>query len=204
MEFTDVIQLLDSSMRLATPLLLACLAGLFSERAGIFDIGLEGKMLAAAFAAAAVAAWVHAPYIADPFPGQVSGLGLPWAAALAGVVAGILASVAMALLHGFASITLRGNQLISGVAINFLASGVTVLIGQSLFQMGGQTPQLTGSARFGAINLPFADQIRNVPVIGPMYADAFSGQVLLVYVALIAVPQMGHQASPLFPQRSCS
>ena len=49
MDFLTVLQILDSSIRLATPLLLACLAGLFSERAGIFDIGLEGKMLAAAF-----------------------------------------------------------------------------------------------------------------------------------------------------------
>ena len=56
MDFATVLQILDSTVRLATPLLLACLAGLFSERAGIFDIGLEGKMLASAFFAAAVAA----------------------------------------------------------------------------------------------------------------------------------------------------
>ncbi|MFB0994762.1 MAG: ABC transporter permease, partial [Paracoccaceae bacterium] len=56
MDFPTIIYLLDSTVRLSTPLLLACLAGLFSERAGIFDIGLEGKMLAAAFASAAVAA----------------------------------------------------------------------------------------------------------------------------------------------------
>jgi simple sugar transport system permease protein len=56
MDFLTLLQVLDSSLRLATPLLLACLAGLFSERAGIFDIGLEGKMLAAAFLSAAIAA----------------------------------------------------------------------------------------------------------------------------------------------------
>ena len=55
MDFLTVVQVLDSSLRLATPLLLACLAGLFSERAGIFDIGLEGKILAAAFVSAAIA-----------------------------------------------------------------------------------------------------------------------------------------------------
>ena len=55
MDYITLIQLLDSTVRLATPLLLACLAGLFSERAGVFDIGLEGKMLAAAFFSAAVA-----------------------------------------------------------------------------------------------------------------------------------------------------
>ena len=55
-DFLTLLQVLDSSLRLATPLLLVCLAGLFSERAGIFDIGLEGKLLAAAFVSAAFAA----------------------------------------------------------------------------------------------------------------------------------------------------
>ncbi|MEM9230389.1 MAG: hypothetical protein AAGB10_12355, partial [Pseudomonadota bacterium] len=188
MELAEIFQLFDSTMRNATPLLLACLAGLFSERAGIFDIGLEGKMLAAAFASAAVAAWAAAPFVADPFPGQISGPGLGWTAAWLGVLAGIFASMLMALLHGFASITLRGNQLISGVAINFLAAGVTVLIGQTLFSLGGQTPQLTGTARFTGIDLPLAETLRGIPVLGPFYADVVSGQVILVYIALIAVP----------------
>ena len=56
MDYATLLQLLDTTLRLATPLLLACLAGLYSERAGIFDIGLEGKMLAAAMSAGAVAA----------------------------------------------------------------------------------------------------------------------------------------------------
>jgi general nucleoside transport system permease protein len=52
MDYATLLQLLDSTVRLATPLLLACLAGLYSERAGIFDIGLEGKMLMAAMGSA--------------------------------------------------------------------------------------------------------------------------------------------------------
>ena len=92
MDFMTIIQILDSTMRLATPLLLACLAGLFSERAGIFDIGLEGKMLAAAFVSAAVAA--------------VSG------SVWVGLLAGMGASIFLSLLHGLASITFRGDQLI--------------------------------------------------------------------------------------------
>ena len=128
MELLTIIQVLDSTMRLATPLLLACLAGLYSERAGIFDIGLEGKMLAAALFSAAVA----------------FASGNVWL----GMLAGIGASMVLSLIHGVASITFRGNQLISGVAINFLASGLTVLIAQDWFAQGGRTPSLVGAARF--------------------------------------------------------
>jgi simple sugar transport system permease protein len=133
MDILDLFQLqvLDSTVRLAVPLLLACLAGLFSERAGIFDIGLEGKMLAAAFFSAAVAS----------LSGNV------WL----GLLAGIGASMALSILHGLASITFRGNQLISGVAINFLAAGLTVLIAQDWFAQGGRTPSLTEGARFEVI-----------------------------------------------------
>ena len=168
MDFNTIIQILDSSVRLMTPLLLACLAGLYSERAGVFDIGLEGKMLMAAFSAATVAA----------LTGNV------WL----GLAAGIAGSLALSLVHGVASITFRGNQLISGVAINFLASGLTVLLGQKIFGLGGRTPNLSGGARFSEIRLPFASQLRDVPVIGPIYADLISGHTILVYVAFLCVP----------------
>ena len=168
MDYITLIQLFDSTVRLATPLLLACLAGLFSERAGIFDIGLDGKMLAAAFFSAAVAS----------LTGNV------WL----GLLAGIAASMALSLLHGLASITFRGNQLISGVAINFLAAGLTVLIAQDWFQQGGRTPSLIGGARFNPITLPFADDIAQTPIIGPLYAELISGHSILVYLAFLAVP----------------
>ncbi|WP_339772672.1 ABC transporter permease [uncultured Pseudosulfitobacter sp.] len=168
MDFLTLIQLLDSTVRLATPLLLACLAGLFSERAGIFDIGLEGKMLAAAFFSAAVA----------------SVTGSVWL----GLLAGIAASLMLSALHGVASITFRGNQLISGVAINFLASGLTVLIAQSWFHQGGRTPSLMGGGRFTPITLPFADAVADVPFLGPIYSELISGHSILVYMAFAAVP----------------
>ncbi len=164
----DAIQILDSTVRLATPLLLACLAGLFSERAGVFDIGLEGKMLVAAFFSAAVAALTGSVWI--------------------GLAAGVAASVVFALIHGIASITFRGDQLISGVAINFLAAGMTVLLAQDWFQQGSRTPALTGGARFGNIDLPGADALSAVPLIGPVYAQALSGHTILVYAGLLAVP----------------
>ena len=168
MDFGTILQILDSTVRLATPLLFACLAGLFSERAGIFDIGLEGKMLASAFFAAAFAAISGSVWI--------------------GLLAGIGASLAFSMIHGLASITFRGNQLISGVAINFLAAGLTVLVAQDWFQQGGRTPSLAGPARFNNITLPFAESLRDVPIFGPIYAELISGHSILVYVGLLAVP----------------
>ena len=168
MSFDTLISILDSTIRLGTPLLLACLAGLFSERSGIFDIGLEGKMLVAAFLSAAVA------YMT----------GNAWL----GLLAGIAGSMVFSMIHGLASITFRGNQLISGVAINMLASGMTVLVGQNWFHLGGGTPALTKGARFTDITLPFADTLKGVPYLGPIYAHLISGHSILAYVAVLAVP----------------
>ena len=163
-----IISMADLTIRLSVALLLACLAGLYSERSGVFDIGLEGKMLAGAFAGASVAA--------------VTG------SAWAGVAAAILAAVFFSLVHGFASITNRGNQIVSGVAINFIVAGATILLGQAWFKEGGRTPQLTGNARFDPVTLPFADALRDVPVIGPIYSDIISGHSVLVYIAFAMVP----------------
>jgi simple sugar transport system permease protein len=168
MDYATLLQMLDATLRLATPLLLACLAGLYSERAGVFDIGLEGKMLMAAMSSAAVAALTGSVWI--------------------GLIAGIGGSLLFALVHGVASITFRGNQLIAGVALNFVASGVTVLIAQDLFQQGGRTAALEGAARFAQIDLPFAESLRAVPILGPFYAEVLSGHTILVYVALLLVP----------------
>ncbi|MBT5000940.1 MAG: ABC transporter permease [Tateyamaria sp.] len=162
------LSVLDTTIRLATPLLLACLAGLFSERAGIFDIGLEGKMLAAAFFSAAFASMSGSVWV--------------------GLLAGIGASLLLSTLHGLASITFRGNQLISGVAINFLAAGLTVLIAQSWFQQGGRTPSLLTGARFGEITLPFTKILSGIPYLGRIYAELISGHSILVYLALFCVP----------------
>jgi len=105
-----------------------------------------------------------------------------------GLVAGIGASLIFALIHGAASITFRGNQLIAGVALNFVAAGITVLIAQDVFGQGGRTPALEGPARFLPIDLPLAETLRGIPVLGPLYADVISGHSILVYVAVIMVP----------------
>ncbi|GAB4536945.1 MAG: ABC transporter permease [Roseibium sp.] len=166
--YENLILILDSTVRLSTPLLLACLAGLYSERSGVVDIGLEGKMLGAAFGAGAVA------YVT--------------ANAWLGLLTGIAVSVALGLLHGFASITNRGNQIVSGVAINFLAAGLTALLGQTWFRQGGRTPSLPDGGRFRELVWPFAEEIRGVPIIGPIYAELLSGHNILVYAAFLAVP----------------
>lgn len=169
MEFlTDIVLLSDSTLRIAAPLILAALAGLVAERAGIVDIGLEGKMLAAAFAAAAAAAQS----------------GSPWA----GLAAGVGASVALALLHGYVAIHQRGNQIVSGMAINILVAGLAPTLANVWFQRGGQTPLLGNEARFGAIDLPFANALEGVPLIGALYSDILSGHTLLTYAAFAVVP----------------
>ena len=166
MELASFLQILDSTIRLSTPLLFACLAGLFSERSGVFDIGLEGKMLVAAFAAAA----------ASYATGSV------WL----GTLAGIGASLLFAGIHGLASITFRGNQLISGVALNFLASGLTVVLGTSWFHLGGQTPALSGGMRFD--EAPLMKLLERVGIAENPWLQLVFGHSILVYVALALVP----------------
>src|SRR5690606_7120369 len=168
MDFGAFVSLLDASLRLSTPLLLACLAGMYSERSGVFDIGLEGKMLAAAFGAAAVAAVTGSVWL--------------------GLLAGMTVSLLTALVQGAAAITLKGNQLIAGVAINMLAAGLTAFLGQTWFRQGGRTPALGPGGRFGTIELPFASEISGVPILGPLYSELISGHYLLVYIAFLAVP----------------
>ena len=172
MDFFTFIQLGDASIRMAIPLLLACLAGLFSERAGIFDIGLEGKMLAAAFLSAAVS----------------YATGSVWV----GLLAGIGISVVLSIIHGLASITFKGNQLISGVAINFFAAGLTVVIAQGWFAQGGRTPSLPKDARFNGLDFPGAlTRVRDKMQASPgmqFYSEFVSGHSILVYLGLLMVP----------------
>ncbi len=158
----------DATLRVAAPLILCAMAGIFSERSGVIDISLEGKMLAAAFVAAAVAHLASSPWL--------------------GVSAAILVSVMLALVHGFACITHRGNQVVSGLAINILASGLTITIGIALFRQGGQTPPLAQGERFRPIEWFFVDGIGQIPVLGHIYRELISGHNALVYVAILAVP----------------
>ena len=163
-----IILTLDATLRVATPLILCAMAGLFSERSGVIDIGLEGKMLAAAFAAAATAAVTGSAWL--------------------GLAVAIAVSMSLSLLHGFACITHRGNQVVSGVAINVIASGLTVVLGIAWFKQGGQTPALPDTARFTAIIWPFTESLGAIPILGPIYRELISGHNILVYLALLVVP----------------
>lgn len=166
--FTDLIILLDSMLRTATPLILAALAGLVMERAGIVDIGLEGKMLGGAFAAGAAAAYFGSP--------------------VAGLMAAIVLSVGLALLHGYVAINQHGNQIVSGMALNIFVAGLAPTLAFNWFHKGGQTPTLGEDERFNQIILPFADSVSGVPVVGPLYAEVISGHNLITYLAFVAVP----------------
>jgi general nucleoside transport system permease protein len=148
--FLFIIDLLASSLRLATPLIFCALAGVLAERSGVIDIGLEGKMLFAAFAAATV--------------GVVS---KSWPLAM---LAAIAVACALSALHGFACVTYQGNQVITGLAINIIAAGLTVVLGIAWFKQGGQTPQVPDTVRF--------KEMLSIPLLG---------QNALVYVALILV-----------------
>ncbi len=150
MDMLFVVDLLASSIRLATPLIFCALAGLLSERAGVIDIGLEGKMLFAAFMAAAVGVVTKSLALA--------------------VLAAMLTGMALSALHGFACVTYHGNQVISGLAINIIAAGLTVVLGIAWFKQGGQTPQIADSVRL--------KNMLDVPLLG---------QNALVYAALISV-----------------
>ena len=166
--FLQTLLLSDSTIRLAVPLILASLAGLFAERSGVVDIGLEGKMLGAAFAAAASAA--------------VTG------SALVGLATGIAFSIFLAMVHGFACITHRGNQVVSGMALNIMVAGLGPTLAEAWFRQGGRTPLLGETARFTPITLPFAEAVRGVPVLGPLYAEVLSGHNVLVYATALIVP----------------
>jgi simple sugar transport system permease protein len=163
-----IVSLADSTLRVSAPLVLAALGGLFSERSGIVNIALEGMMLAAAFAAAAVAATTGSPWL--------------------GLLGAILAGVCMALIHGYASISQNGNQMVSGMAINILASGITPVLAIHWFEQGGRIPLLGNSARFTSIDLPFADAVAGVPVLGAVYSEVISGHTALVYMTAAIVP----------------
>jgi general nucleoside transport system permease protein len=144
------IDLLASTLRLATPLIFCALAGVIAERSGVIDIGLEGKMLFAAFIAASV--------------------GVASKSATLAIASAMIIAVALSCLHGFACVTHGGDQVISGLAINIIAAGLTAVLSIAWFAQGGQTPSVDDSVRLKAL--------LSTPLLG---------QNILVYTAFVMV-----------------
>src|SRR6476659_4692384 len=124
------IELLWSTIRLATPLVLAALGGMFSESSGVINIALEGKMLAGAFAAASIT------YAADVKFGL--GNASPWVGLLAGAAAGLF----LAAIYAVVCIRFKADQVVSGAAINILMLGIPGFLSGAFFLSSGSTPQL--------------------------------------------------------------
>jgi ABC-type uncharacterized transport system permease subunit len=128
-----VITLLVATLHAATPLALGALGGIFSERAGVINIALEGMMLVGAWAG------VYTSFLTGS-----------WLLGLAGaVVAGGL----LALIHAVASINFKANQVVSGVAINLIAAGFTEFMMSRVWANAGQSPEVTKVPNLFAINL---------------------------------------------------
>ncbi|MDN4036153.1 ABC transporter permease [Massilia sp. YIM B02443] len=167
MEDFQFASIVVSTIRNAPVLIFAAMAGLFAERSGVVDIGLEGKILASAFVSAGVAYTYQDPWL--------------------GIAAGILASMALALVQAFVSITQKGNQLVAGIAINIAMSGLTFVVAQYFFQQGGRTPDL-GEARLTDIVLPGTELVAGVPGLGWFYGHVIGGHSALVYFAFLLIP----------------
>jgi simple sugar transport system permease protein len=155
------VALLISTVRLVSPILLAALGGMFTERAGIFNIALEGLMLIGAFFAIAGVVWTGNPYLA--------------------VLIAVAAASLIAFFLGVVVIDLRGNAIVAGLAVNIFALGFTTYLMRPVFDVAGGSfydPSLKGLPN---IDLPV---IGDIPVIG----QVVSGYSILVYFAVLAVP----------------
>ena len=157
---------LASTLRMATPLILCALAGTLSERAGVIDLGLEGKMLATAFAAASA--------------GVMTG-SLPLA-----LLAAIAVGVALSMLHGYGCVSHRGDQVVMGMAITMTAAGLTVVLGIAWFKQGGQTLPIPDAVRLEPLFVGVGAVVAKLPLIGPVLAGLF-GHASLVYLAFALV-----------------
>jgi len=149
---------LGPGLRTASPILLAALGGIFTQRAGVFNIALEGYMLVGAFVAVVVG----------------SATGSVWLAVAAAVVACTL----LALLMAFVVLSLRGDAVVVGIAVNLLAAGLTAFLLQQITDGGAF---LRTTASLPNVDLPF---LADIPLVG----DLLASQGILVWVALALVP----------------
>lgn len=158
---TTLAIIVSSSLIMAAPLIFTALGGVFSERSGIVNIGLEGLMVIGAFTA----------IIFNLTFASSLGNATPWIALLIAMVIGGL----FALIHALASITFQANQVVSGVAINFLALGLSLFLVKKLYGKG-QTDMI--QQNFGKVDIPV---LHKIPVVGDVFFSNTS------YPAFIAI-----------------
>ena len=168
MDELSIASLLASTLRVSVPLILCALAGTLSERSGVIDLGLEGKMLLCAFAAGSAGA-------------QSGSMAL---ALLAAVAVG----VALSMLHGYACVSHPGDQVVMGMAITMTAAGLTVVLGIAWFHQGGQTPPLPDTVRLSNWFTATAVSLREIPLVGTVIALGLLGHNAFVYLSLALVP----------------
>ena len=156
-ELVDIINvgLFAATLRLATPIAYGALGGLFSERAGIVNIGLEGMMLTGAFAGVTVSYFT----------------GNPWL----GVLAAILAGGFLGLIHGFITVRFAGDQVVSGTGINIFALGFTAYMSQIFWGSRGASESVQG---LPIISIPL---LKDIPILG----DIIGTHTPLVYLMII-------------------
>jgi simple sugar transport system permease protein len=159
--------LIASTLRVSVPLILCALAGALSERSGVIDLGLEGKMLLTAFATASV--------------GVASG------SLVLALGAAVLVGLALSMLHGYACVSHRGDQVVLGMAITMTAAGLSVVLGIAWFAQGGQTPPVPDSVRLDRWFLGAGEVVGQLPLLGKTLQLAFFGHNPLVYLALLLV-----------------
>jgi len=170
MDILNIISdLLHNTIVFSTALIFASLGGLFSERSGVVNIALEGLMIVGAFTSAVVTYFV----------------GSPWVGFIAAAFVGLIFS----LLHAVASVTFRADQVVSGVALNFLAAGATVYLVKIIFDGAGQTKTLT--TVFNKVSIPI---LSDIPILGKAvfvaYPTSFVAFILvgLSYFVLFKTP----------------
>lgn len=143
---------LSASMRLAIPILLAALGGIYNERSGVLNIGMEGMMIVGSLVGFVAGYFTHNLWL--------------------GVLAAAFSGVLLGMILGFFVITLNANQVVAGIALNLLCVGVTSLLFRVIFGVGTESPRVDS---FVAVPVPGLSQI---PVIGPLFFQ----QSPLVYI----------------------
>lgn len=166
---------LAAILRVTTPILLPSLGALLSEKAGVINIGLEGMMLSSAFTGVIVSA-----YAQDWF-GVEAGLAIgPWLGLILGVTVSVLLSILLAFFH----LNLKGDLILSGIALNVLGSSATVAIMFELTGDRGNTSTLS-SLQMPFIQLP--EFINDIPIFGAFIFGVFDNQSVMTWIALISV-----------------